>query len=175
MSDEKTEPASFSSVFEAVYPVIIRVAYHITGSMSVSEDLCQEAFLRYYNKADSLPTLEQTKYWLIRVVKNLSFNYEKRKGRERTAYEKITREPQKVQESGETVLIKNETSEIVRKTLTKLPEKLRTILILKEYSGLSYKEIAKALKITEGNVKVRVFRARTYLQDLLSKEDFYVP
>ncbi len=175
MNDDRNGPESFTSIYEAVYPVIIRVAYHITGNMSVSEDLCQEAFIKYYNRAGTLPTVDQVKYWLIRVIKNLSYNYEKRKGRERKAYEKVIREPQRTEESGEIELIRNETNTIIRNALDKLPHKLRTILVLKEYTGLSYKEIAATLKITEGNVKVRVFRARASLQKLLNEEDIYVP
>ncbi|MEW6550449.1 MAG: RNA polymerase sigma factor, partial [Spirochaetota bacterium] len=52
-----------------------------------------------------------------------------------------------------------------------LPEKLKTVLILKEYSGMNYKEIGKILGISEGNVKVRAFRAREALLAKLKKEN----
>jgi len=56
--------------------------------------------------------------------------------------------------------------------LEKLPENLRIVLILKEYGGLNYKEIGRSLGISEGNVKVRVFRARERLSGLLDAEAF---
>jgi RNA polymerase sigma-70 factor (ECF subfamily) len=56
-----------------------------------------------------------------------------------------------------------ESAEEVHAALMKLPEKLRIVLILKEYEGMNYREIAKSLGITEGNVKVRAFRAREAL------------
>ena len=49
------------------------------------------------------------------------------------------------------------------------------VLILKEYAELNYKEIGKTLGITEGNVKVRVFRAREQLSKLLGEDDVYLP
>jgi len=51
--------------------------------------------------------------------------------------------------------------------LEKLPDNLRTVLVLKEYSEMNYREIGQALGINEGNVKVRVFRARERLTALL--------
>jgi RNA polymerase sigma-70 factor (ECF subfamily) len=58
----------------------------------------------------------------------------------------------------------------VLEALGQLPENLRIVLILKEYGELNYKEIGRALGISEGNVKVRVFRARERLAGLLEEE-----
>ncbi len=165
---------SFERVYKTVYPILIRVTFHITGDMAVAEDLCQEAFIRYYQREIPFPSVDQAKYWLIRVVKNLSFNHEKRKGREKRAHERVLKEPQREIDSGEVEVMKKETFEIVKGALYKLPHKLRTVLVLREYGGLNYKEIAGILKITEGNVKVRVFRAREQLSKLIDEEEVYV-
>ena len=170
MSSPSEHAESFERVYEQVFPVLFRVAYHITGDRSAAEDLCQEAFIRYYNRTSPLRTLNDAKYWLIRVVKNLSYNYQKRKGREYFANTRVYNEPQRELPDGETELIRSETSRLVREALEMLPPKLRSPIILKEYGGLSYKEIGKILRITEGNVKVRVFRARSQLQTYLDQE-----
>ena len=135
---------------------------------------CQEAFIRYYNRTSPLKTLNDAKYWLIRVVKNLSYNLQKRKGREQRAYTLVYNEPKPVLLSGESEYLREETSRIVRNALQKLPERLRLPLVLKEYGDLNYKEIGKVLRISEGNVKVRIFRARTRLEQLLDQEDIDV-
>jgi len=175
MNEERIQDSnSFDSVYEYVFPVLMRVAYHITDDMTVSEDLCQEAFIRYYNRGISFPDKEQAKYWLIRVVKNLALNHDKRARRERRAYDRVLKEPERIQSSSESELIKKEISDAVQKALAKLPQKLKTVLVLKEYGDLSYREIASMLHITEGNVKVRVFRARALLEGLLGEEEMYV-
>lgn len=174
MSGQTSGKEPFEKIYQAVYPILVRVSYHITGDMAIAEDLCQEAFIRYYQRDTPFPSLDQAKYWLIRVVKNLAFNHEKRKGREKKAHERILKEPQRESESGETEVIKKETYDIVKSALHKLPYKLRTVLVLREYGGLNYKEIASILKITEGNVKVRVFRAREQLSKLIDEEEVYV-
>jgi RNA polymerase sigma-70 factor (ECF subfamily) len=160
----------FRRLYETVFPILFRVAYRITSSEEAAEDLCQEAFSRLHEKNMVFPNPDEAKYWLIRVVKNAALNYAKRKVRERKAYQRAFREDTRVEETGENILIKKETREEVRKALEKLPENLRIVMILKEYGELNYKEIGRSLGISEGNVKVRVFRARERLSELLKAE-----
>ena len=160
----------FQRLYETVFPILFRVAYRITSSEEAAEDLCQESFFRLYEKNMVFPNPEEAKYWLIRVVKNAALNYAKRKVRERKAYQKAFKEDTRVEETGEHQLIKKETREEVLKAMELLPENLRTVLILKEYGELNYKEIGRTLGISEGNVKVRVFRARERLAGLLAED-----
>ena len=182
---KKFKSNEFRKLYENVFPILFRVSYRITSSEEAAEDLCQEAFFRLHEKKMVFPSPDEAKYWLIRVVKNASLNYSKRKTREAKAYQKAFREETRVVETGENILIKKETRDEVREALQKLPENLRMVLILKEYGDLNYKEIGLSMGISEGNVKVRVFRARERLTGLLknasqssnenlNKEGFYV-
>jgi len=157
----------FKRIYDSAFSVLFRVAYRITNNKEAAEDLCQDSFFRLYEKNMVFPNPEEAKYWLIRVVKNASLNYAKRKERERKAYQKAFREDNRKEETGEGLLVKKETSEEVQQALEKLPENLRMVLVLKEYAEMNYKEIGKVLGISEGNVKVRVFRARERLAALL--------
>jgi len=168
--NEGTSIEGFRKLYETVFPILFRVAYRIAGSEEAAEDLCQEAFFRLHEKNMSFPSSDEAKYWLIRVVKNAALNYAKRKVRERKAYQRAFREDTRTVETGENVLVKKETREEVREALEKLPENLRVVLILKEYGELNYKEIGRSLGISEGNVKVRVFRARERLAGILNTE-----
>jgi RNA polymerase sigma-70 factor (ECF subfamily) len=167
---DREQIKEFRRLYETVFPILFRVAYRIAGSEEAAEDLCQEAFFRLHEKKMVFPNPDEAKYWLIRVVKNAALNYAKRKVRERKAYQKAFREDVRVAETGEHELLKKETREEVLKALEQLPENLRIVLILKEYGELNYKEIGRALGISEGNVKVRVFRARERLAGLLEEE-----
>ncbi len=174
MIEDERIAESFEQVYEEVFSILIRIAYHITGDTDVSEELCQEAFLKYISRSVKIPTIEQSRYWLIRVVKNLCYNHVKRKGRENRAVDRIKDLPQPDFENGEDELIRKEQIKTVQTALMELPLNLRTVLILKEYGQLNYKEIASILKITEGNVKVRVYRARAVLEEILTREGFNV-
>jgi len=160
---------TFQHVYQNVYPIIFRIVYRITGREDVAEDLCQEAFIKYYERVESFPDTDQAKYWLIRVAKNQALNSAKRSGRERRAYERVFHEPQRPPMSGEDEVIRKESEAAVQAALQRLPDKMRTVLVLKEYGQLNYREIGTILGITEGNVKVRVFRARERLLELLKE------
>ncbi|OHD13704.1 MAG: hypothetical protein A2Z96_07315 [Spirochaetes bacterium GWB1_48_6] len=160
----------FTQVFDAHYTLLMRVVYRITGREDVAEEIVQEAFIKYYERVDILPRDEGVKYWLLRVVRNLALNYEKRRGRERKAVEKFFHETRTVStHEGESSLLKQVAVEEVQAALLEVPYNLRIVLILKEYAGFNYQEIAQMLGITEGNVKVRVHRARTQLGQHLNK------
>ncbi len=171
MDGKITGPGDFEHVYDVVYPLLHRIAFRITGDGNVSDDLCQEAFIRYYKRVIPLPNLDQAKYWLIRVVKNLAFNHEKRRGREKRAYDRYSREPPMPMRSGELELLRSESAKLVQEALAKLPFNLRTAIVLREYGDLSYREISKVMGISESNVKVRVFRARVQLKKYLDEEE----
>jgi RNA polymerase sigma-70 factor (ECF subfamily) len=158
----------FRKLYDSTFPILFRVAWRIAGSEEAAEDLCQEAFSRLHEKNMVFPNPEEAKYWLIRVVKNAALNYAKRKERERKAYQRAFHEQTRQEETGEGLLVKKETRAEVLEALKKLPENLKIVLILKEYAEMNYREIGRALGISEGNVKVRVFRARERLSALLA-------
>jgi RNA polymerase sigma-70 factor (ECF subfamily) len=163
-------PQGFSEVYKAWSPLLFRIVYRMTGRREAAEEIVQETFIKYYERRDSLPTDEGLKYWLIRVARNLTLNHEKRRGRERRALERVFHEPAPKAEKGALeTLTDAESVGDVQKALLLLPENLRTVLILKEYAGFAYAEIGAMMNITEGNVKVRVFRARARLAQLLKE------
>ena len=65
---------AFRQVYNEVFPVVMKVAYHVTYNQDVAEDICQDAFIRFYDKDMVFPTMDDAKFWLIRVVKNLAIN-----------------------------------------------------------------------------------------------------
>jgi RNA polymerase sigma factor (sigma-70 family) len=156
-------------------PILFKVAFRIAGTEEAAEDLCHDALIKMTEKDMQFPSINDAKYWLIRVVKNGSLNYAKRKTRERRAYERALKEDRRTVDSGETTVLKKEAIDRVQDALGALPENLRTVLQLKEYGELNYKEIGRVLGITEGNVKVRVFRAREQLSKMIGEEDVYMP
>lgn len=171
---EYARPPSFEAVYEALFPTIFRISLRITGDREIAEDLCHEAFIKLMERPNLLPDMDQCKFWLIRVIKNLSLNHEKRKSREKAAYSRLTRLSIGVTESSEKQLIREETRSSVQKALDDLPYNLRAPLVFREYGDLTYKEIGAILGISENNVKVRIFRARERLEKALMEGEEYV-
>ncbi|MEL3904883.1 MAG: RNA polymerase sigma factor [Treponemataceae bacterium] len=171
---DATNDSDFQRIYSELMPVLFKVGYNIVRTEDIAEDLCHDSLIKMVEKQMQFPSINDAKFWLIRVVKNASLNQVKRKGRERKAYAKAFKEDTRKADTGEEVFLKQETSEIVNNALDLLPEKLRIVLQLKEYGDLNYKEIGRILGITEGNVKVRVFRAREKLAALIGESDVYL-
>lgn len=168
------DPKDFKKIYDATMQLLYKISYRVVNDEEAAEDLVHDSLIKMNEKELVFPSLDDAKYWLIRVVKNASLNYAKRKTRERKAYEKVLREEKRESVSSEVELLKKETQKIAREALNKLPEKLRMILILREYAEMNYKEIGKVLGITEGNVKIRVFRAREQLAKIIGEDDVYM-
>ena len=173
MEVKSTNRDDFRKVYDANYTLLMQVVMHIVYNQEIAEDLVQEAFERFYVKNISFPTMDEAKYWLLRVSKNLALNHIRRNKREIQLVEKVKKLP------GETgnffdsskAVIEEEERRNVREAVNSLPENLRSVIQLKEYSGLDYKAIGKVLGISETNVKVRVHRARKKLEEILAAED----
>ena len=164
----------FEQVYESLFPILFRIAFRITGDRGLAEDLCHEAFVQYIKRKVSIIDLEQTKYWLIRVVRNLSLNYEKKLTRERKAVDRLQSDNQPFTQSVESDFVEAEARSAVQNALNALPYNQRMALVLKTYAGMQYREIGSILGISEGNVKVRIFRARARLAQLLREGELSV-
>jgi RNA polymerase sigma factor (sigma-70 family) len=156
-------PEDIRRLYDATAPLLLRITARIAGSVEAAEDIVHDSFARLVEKGIAFPTMDDAKYWLIRVAKNGALNYAKRKGREVKAYEKWWRGERDSSGGADEVVIKTESVEELKRGLESLPESLKAVLVLKEYGGLNYKEIGRVLGISEGNVKVRAFRAREAL------------
>ena len=173
--DDKAKKELFEKLYKEIFPVVIKVSYHITKDLDAAQDVCQDAFIKLYHRIETFPGAEDAKFWLIRVVKNLSFNYLEHEKVKNRAFDKIKHNPSFTDDTGEKQLLKKEAVEKVNKALDQLPENLKAPLILREFGGMNYKEIGAALGISESNVKIRIFRAREALGKLLPVGEVYVP
>ena len=171
----RDERAFFDSVYTSTFSTLFKVVHRIVGDHDTAEEICHDAFIRFFQHSATLPDEQQARYWLLRVGKNLAFNFSKRKGRERNAYERVRHEPQRPEESADAPVLFDETTHIVREAINALPRTLRDVIVLKEYGNLSYTEIGRTLGISVGNVKVRVHRARERLARQLEEDDVHIP
>lgn len=168
------DPADFRRIYNETMILLFKISWRIVNDEDAAEDIVHDSYIKASEKQMVFPSLDDAKFWLIRVVKNASLNYAKRKVRERNAYHKALYEDKRQQTSGETDYLKKETQKIAAEALAKLPQSLKEVIILREYGDLNYKEIGMVLGITEGNVKIRMFRAREQLEKLIGGDDVYL-
>ncbi|MGH9944092.1 MAG: RNA polymerase sigma factor [Pyrinomonadaceae bacterium] len=169
------EDEEFAMFFREYYPSLCRFLECLLGGGggrggdggSVAEDLAQESFMRLHHTGlRSLPEGE-ARFWLFRVARNFALN-ELSKGQTRhRLFGKVVEafNLRSAATTPEREYELNERRRIVLDMLKSLPEDQRAALLLREQEGMSYREIAHVLNVSESKVKVDVFRARGALRE----------
>ncbi|MFA6596077.1 MAG: sigma-70 family RNA polymerase sigma factor [Ignavibacteriaceae bacterium] len=136
------------------------------NSPDMIDDLSQEVFISVYKKLDRFRFESQFTTWLYRITINKCRDH-LRRVKIRSILSPLSASEAELSYSSTAVHDENEIQEIVRNGVAQLPEKLKTPLILKDFEGLSYQEIAETLGTEVGTIKSRIFRAREALKKIL--------
>ncbi len=154
-------------LFDAHHRAIFGYLYRMVGEdRELAEELTQETFLKAFEARHQLPEIANPRAWLYRIATNLAFNAHKRRRRFRWlpwSREVETHGPQGALQAAETRVD-------LERALGELPPSLRAPLLLSAVQGLSGREIAQALGISEGAVRTRLYRAREQLRAYLQDE-----
>ena len=147
-----------------------------------AEDVTQQTFLSAMENLDRFRGKASFSTWLLRIASHAALKViRKRKGLDTTSLEEATEEadsygsiphPEYIadwRQSPEELVRKNEVQRLLEDALAKLDEKHRLVFLLRDVEGLSVKEAAEALGLSEGNTKVRLLRARLQLREELTR------
>jgi RNA polymerase sigma factor (sigma-70 family) len=186
MSDSPVQAASSSPAIEALirrclrgdqaaWDMIVRqywrkvfnTAYKFVGRHEQAEDLTQEIFLKIYKSLDTFDRRANFQTWLISVSRNLCIDHYRRVRKERQTIDHqvdaselspVSHEP-----SPMAGLERRDRVSLLRQAMAKLPDTLRTAVLMRDIQEMSYQEIADTLRLPEGTVKSRINRGRTEL------------
>ena len=139
---------------------VYAAAFSICKNASDAEDVVQDTFLQYYMTHINFDNEQHIRAWLLRVAinkaKNIQSSFWHRNG-------------MPLDDFIETLSFETpETKELFEEVM-KLPEKYRVVVHLFYYEDYSIKEIAKILRTTESNIKVRLSRGRVKLKEALKE------
>lgn len=145
---------------------------YLTGKKHDVADLTQEALFKMAKNIASLKEPKKFKQWLNQIISNVFYDYLKKHAKEKDVElneNKILEIKDKIGcEPGEKCFFA-EMEKLIKSALLNLPENLRISIILREFEGLSYEDIAKITNTTLGTVKSRISRARIKLQNELKE------
>lgn len=157
----------FTVIFNDLYPSLCRFLECTLGGVGnrgAAQDIAQETFLRLYRTGLASIAFEEIRFWLYRVARNLALNeLDKRQTRTRLLG-KVVEMVTARESNPEEMLEQSEHRRIVLDLLKLLPEHQRAALLLREQEEMSYGEIARVLEVSEGKIKVDIFRARSALR-----------
>ncbi len=167
---------ALAQLVETHSPRIYNLALRIMRNQEDAEDVLQETFLIMVEKLDTFSGRSSLYTWLYRIATNVALG----KMREKKVFD-----PQvSIHESGfeslsgaeirdwpghlEEELDNDEFQDCLKRAMERLSENYRAVFVLRDLEGLSTRETAKVLEISEANVKVRLMRARLFLRDQLA-------
>jgi len=169
------EKKAFELLIQKYQRRIFHLIYRITQDSDAVEPLAQEVFLKAYRSIASFQGNSQFYTWLYRIAVNTCLSHVKR-----NTFEESHEDPQEISpenhhpdarivapDSPEQQCIRKEFYQYLMACLEQLPEELHTTIVMREFMGLNYEEIAEALDIPLGTVRSRIYRARAHLKDLL--------
>ena len=160
-SAAKGERSALREIYQRTSARVFRLMVRMVGRQD-AEDLTQQAFVRAFEKLDQFAGSARFETWLYRLAANEALQY-LRKERVRKTVPIEVEPAERADDSAD----RKETAERLHAALAKLDPELRTIISLKEESGLSYRQIAETMGIPEGTVGSRLNRARRELAKLL--------
>ncbi len=159
---------AFGEIVRSYHPGVVNVVYRMCGDPALAEDAAQETFIRAWLHFDSFQPHTSLRNWLYRIAVNAALDA-LRKKREMPAGEDLLLDPDP-HPGPEADLLQKERTELVRNAIGSLAKTSRAVLVLREYGGLSYQEIASSLEIPVGTVMSRLNYARNRLREILEPE-----
>lgn len=155
---------------------IYALAYRVLGREEDARDVCQEAFLRAFRALKGFKGEAKFSSWLYRITLNLCRDWMRRERRAPVVQGsddgldplELAAQQADVQ-SVEEVAARRELARVVARAMAALPEEQRTAIILKEYHGLTFQEIADLLDCPLSTVKTRMYQGLTTLRRQLEQ------
>jgi RNA polymerase sigma-70 factor (ECF subfamily) len=159
----------FEMLVKKYQNMVVNVVYSLIGNSHDAEDLAQDVFMKVYHNIGNFRGEAKFSSWLYRITVNSTYDHLRRSKQKLVSIDEFENFDIPDTKEAQDVLAK----ELVQQALTKIPYEYRSALVLKEIEGLSYQEIAEALKISIGTVESRIFRGRSMLKDILVKKGVF--
>lgn len=171
----KGDRNAFGEIVELYKDKVFQLSFRMLGNRHEAEDIAQEAFIRAYVNIQSFNMNLKFSTWLYRIATNLCIDRLRKKkpdyyldaevkGTEGlTMYSHIPSDASLPEEDVESL----ELQESIQKEISKLPDKYRSVIVLKYIEEMSLNEISEILDIPLGTVKTRIHRGREALRKQL--------
>jgi RNA polymerase sigma-70 factor, ECF subfamily len=159
---------AFACLIHHYWDRLYRWLYHLTRDRHAAEDLTQESFLKALAAIQSFRAGSNFRAWVFRIARNNFVNFKRSERRTKVQL------PEDVAASDiggtETTTENREALVRIGQAVAELPEDFRAALLLRVNEGLSFREVARILGITEETARWRMFKARQTLMKVLPPE-----
>ena len=160
---------------------IYALAYRVLGRDEEARDVCQEAFLRAYRGLGRFKRQAKFSSWLYRIALNLCRDWLRKERRVGFVQPPEDEEPGQrsavdpINETVEDLIFRRDLGREVSKMMASLPEEQRIAIVLKEYHGLTFREIAELVDCPLSTVKTRLYQGLSVLRRQLERKGLRAP
>jgi RNA polymerase sigma-70 factor (ECF subfamily) len=158
---------AFVELYNRFSPRIYKYCVRILGNQRQAEDIFQETFVKFYQSAVAGRTMTNLSGYIFRIARNLCLNGKESKYDGLLTLDDLTLDDRRLG-GNDRSYEHTELLEILRSAVECLPIDYREAFVLREYDGLSYREIADILEVSVATVKIRIFRAKQGIRKVLS-------
>lgn len=171
------DKAEFALMVDKYSAMIYRLGLKMLNNPQDAEDILQETFIKAFHNIDRFDGRASISTWLYRIATNEALMLLRKKRPDPISVETPWQEDDQEQEPlqiidwcclPESELMSNEVWEYLDKAVEKLPNSLKVVFILRDIEGLSTRETATVLDISETATKTRLSRARLRLREELT-------
>ena len=170
---------NFSRLIDKYKNMVYNLAYRMCNNSQEAQDISQESFLRTYQSLNRFNPNYKFSTWLYQITLNIIRDRFKKKMFKPTSFDapiasndsNYFLQPTDSKHDPEEILTKQEKAYHVQQAILSLPLKYREVTILRHLQDLSYIEIANILKVPTGTVKIRLYRAREQLREILKENE----
>ena len=160
--DKSRAKLAFEELYNRYSTKIYTYCNRILFDSELAEDVFQETFMKFFESANKDRDMTNVSAFLFKIARNLCINEKQRKHHSFLTFEELIYPVQEKSYESQ------EKKELLETALDALPKKYREVLVLKEFLGLSYKEIAEVLETTLPSVRIRIYRAKQKIRELLA-------
>ncbi len=170
------DPQQLRKVYETSAKGLYNLAYRLVGDRQWAEDILQETFVRAYTRADTFQEGGKVSTWLYRICMNLAYDHLRaRRYRAAASLDAPVTHAGDAEPSTWSATLasslpeataeveQRDTESCVRRLIDELPERERTVVLLRQYHGMTFKEIADVLGLTSRTVQNCLRRAKEKL------------
>ncbi|HPF41674.1 MAG TPA: sigma-70 family RNA polymerase sigma factor [Phycisphaerae bacterium] len=146
---------------------VLTLAFRFLGRWDAAEDVCQDVFLRIFQKAGAYRPDAQFTTWLYRIVANRCWDHRRKSSREPLA--QADPDAAVSRSDGASRVDREERQEAIRRAVAALPDRQRLALVMHRFEGLSHAAIAEATGWSVGAVESCIVRAYASLRERLAE------
>jgi len=162
----------FAALYRKYREGIFSYVYYLSGDRLNAEEICQDVFLKVYLNIAKFEGKSSFKTWIYKIARNTYLDFLRcYDGKGCEGWQELDENLADKREGPEEQVLGRERRDLITRTLNKMDDKYRTLIILRDIQQLSYREICEITSYDMSSVKVGIYRARKQFRKIYEESE----